>query len=307
MISDLSSMAAVSGPSDVLAALRQASAKTGSDFQYLLGTAMRESSLQTQAKSTSSSATGLFQFIDQTWLGLIKRFGADHGLAQYSEQIEQGPGGRYSVASANVKAAILALRKDPEVAALMAGEAAADTKENMQGALGRDVSCGELYAAHFLGQGSACKLISLNESNPGLRADLAFPQAARANPHVFYAADGTPKTVGQVYHWAVSLPDGAAAHATGTSRVAQLQTETRPETLATNLGGAEGLPPAPFRRTHRTDEAQETAALNRLSGFRAFSSAMASLPQPALNLTPGVLEILASMDAGRSFAERQPA
>ena len=54
--------------SHVVSALKNAAAATGSDFHYLLGTAMRESSLKPDARSHSSSAAGLFQFIDQTWL-----------------------------------------------------------------------------------------------------------------------------------------------------------------------------------------------------------------------------------------------
>ena len=40
----------------VVAALQRASAVTGSDFHYLLGTAMRESSLKPEAQSPTSSA-----------------------------------------------------------------------------------------------------------------------------------------------------------------------------------------------------------------------------------------------------------
>lgn len=64
MVAEIQSVKAIAGPESVVAALRQASASTGFDFDYLLSTAMRESSLQPQAKSKSSSATGLFQFID---------------------------------------------------------------------------------------------------------------------------------------------------------------------------------------------------------------------------------------------------
>src|SRR3569832_820214 len=66
--------------SQIIAALKQASAATGSDFHYLLGTAMRESSLKPQAQSSTSSATGLFQFVGQTWLGLVKEHGAKYGF-----------------------------------------------------------------------------------------------------------------------------------------------------------------------------------------------------------------------------------
>ena len=81
--------------SSVLAALKHAAARTGSDFHYLLGTAMRESSLKPNAQSATSSATGLFQFIEQTWLGLVKDYGASHGLSAQASAITRDASGCY--------------------------------------------------------------------------------------------------------------------------------------------------------------------------------------------------------------------
>src|SRR5579862_2898010 len=67
--------------SQVIAALKQASVETGSDFHYLLGTAIRESGLKTGAQASTSSACGLFQFTGQTWLGLIRRTARNTGWA----------------------------------------------------------------------------------------------------------------------------------------------------------------------------------------------------------------------------------
>jgi len=132
---------------DVIAALHQASAATGSDFQFLLGTAMRESGLKSQAKSSTSSASGLFQFVEQTWLGLIKQNGAKYGLGAWSDAITESADGRYSVASPANRQAILALRNDPSVAALMEGEYVRQARNTLESELGRNVCGGELYAA----------------------------------------------------------------------------------------------------------------------------------------------------------------
>jgi hypothetical protein len=191
--------------SQVLTALRNAAAATGSDFHYLLGTAMRESSLKPDAQSASSSAAGLFQFVDQTWLGLVKEHGAQHGLSDFANAITKDSSGRYH-ADAGAKSSILALRKDPGTAALMAGEYARATQGQMRNALGRDVCGGELYAAHFLGPDAACKLIRLAGSAPGASAAAQFPQAASANKSVFFHADGAPKSVREVYDWAMKQP-----------------------------------------------------------------------------------------------------
>ena len=175
----------------VVAALQRASAATGSDFHYLLGTAMRESSLRPQAQSSTSSAAGLFQFVEQTWLGLVKDYGAKYGLGSYANAIGKGADGRFHIDNASDRQAILALRNDPQASALMAGEYAQQTKSEMQTTLGREVCGGELYAAHFLGPDAACRLIRMNASTPEAFATSVFPQAASANKTVFYRADGS--------------------------------------------------------------------------------------------------------------------
>ncbi len=191
----------------VVAALQNAAARTGADFHYLLGTAMRESGLKAAAQSATSTATGLFQFIDQTWLGLVKDHGAAHGLSREAGAITRGADGRWHAGSD--KDAILALRKDPGIAALMAGEYAKSTSATLTAALGRAPCGGELYAAHFLGPDAACKLIRLAAANPGASAAAQFPAAAAANKPVFFHADGTAKSVREVYDWALRQPGGA--------------------------------------------------------------------------------------------------
>src|ERR1700753_234389 len=126
----------VSDPATVVAALRNAAAATGSDFHYLLGTAMRESSLKADARSSTSSAAGLFQFVDQTWLGLVKEHGAQYGLGGLADAIRKDDGGRYHAADAD-RSTILSLRSNPQLSALMAGEYAKTTQSQMKASLGR--------------------------------------------------------------------------------------------------------------------------------------------------------------------------
>jgi hypothetical protein len=192
---------------NVVAALQNAAARTGSDFNYLLGTAMRESGLKTAAQSATSSASGLFQFIDQTWLGLVKDHGAAHGLSAQASAITKGADGRWHAGAD--QNAILALRKDPGVSALMAGEYAKSTSASLSAALGRPVCGGELYAAHFLGPDAACKLIKLAGAEPNASAAAQFPSAAAANKSVFFHGDGSAKSVREVYDWALRQPGGA--------------------------------------------------------------------------------------------------
>ncbi len=270
--------------SQVIAALRQASQATGSDFHFLLGTAMRESSLKSEAQSSTSSACGLFQFVGQTWLGLVKEHGAKYGLAGDAAAIARGCDGRYTVADPARRQAILALRKDPKLAALMEGEYANRSKSMLEGRLGRSVCSGELYAAHFLGPAAACRLIEMNAADPDADAAKAFPQAAGANRSVFYHADGTAKSVREVYRWATgqAKADGAAATSAKTS-VSAPRMDAAPAwpAIADSTGLLAGIVNAAPRR----------------ASFSTLDSASGATPAPVrpFLLTPGVMALIESV------------
>lgn len=203
--------AARAAANTVVTALQKASAATGVDFNYLLGTAMRESGLKPTAKSGQSSAAGLFQFVEQTWLSLVKDHGSKYGLGSYANVISRNDDGRMKVGNTEDRNAILRLRNDPQISALMAGEYTKQTQAQMEDRLGRKVSQGELYAAHLFGPGSACKLIRTAQGSPATAACDLFPKAADANKNIFYHADGSPKTVREVYNWTVAGQTAALA------------------------------------------------------------------------------------------------
>ena len=69
-------------------AIRAAASGTNSDFAYLLRTSGIESGFDPNAKAKSSSATGLFQFTEQTWLQMIKAHGTEHGLGNYASHVQ---------------------------------------------------------------------------------------------------------------------------------------------------------------------------------------------------------------------------
>lgn len=183
----------------VALALREASNATGVGFDYLLKTAMRESSLQPEAKARDSSARGLFQFIESTWLEMVKAAGTKFGLGDYAAQIEQSSNGRYRVADAGARQEILALRNDPRASALMAAEFTRRNAAELQNGIGRAPTGDELYMAHFLGAGDARRLIALAESDPSASAAEAFPRAARANRSIFYHRGGGERSMNEVY------------------------------------------------------------------------------------------------------------
>ena len=149
-----------SAGSMVAGAIRQAAQATGTSFNYLLATAQVESGLNPQAGASTSSARGLFQFIEQTWLATMKQAGPALGYGRYADAITKTASGRYEVQDPAIRSDILKLRNDPAVNAVMAG---AFTKANaalLSDQLGRAPSEGELYIAHFLGAGGAARLIT---------------------------------------------------------------------------------------------------------------------------------------------------
>ena len=180
------------------AAIQRASEATGADFGFLMRTAARESGYNPAARAGGSSAAGLFQFVEQTWLGALKRHGAKHGYGGYADLIHESGDGRMSVNGGDAKKAVLALRLDPRAASLMAGELAGENSTYLKGRVGREPTSGELYIAHFLGPKGSGDLIEAAQSRPGASAAALFPDAAAANPAIFYR-DGRAASVGEVY------------------------------------------------------------------------------------------------------------
>ena len=196
----------------IQSAIALASAKTGVDFNYLLGQAQVESGMRTDARASTSSASGLYQFIEQSWLAVVKKHGAEHGLGWAAENIGQGANGRLTVSDPSTRRAILALRNDPSTASLMAAEHAADNKTSIENSLGRTATGTDLYMAHFLGLGGARNFLKNMEANPGKIGAALFPAAARANQNIFYGAGGQPRTLAEIYdRFSAKLDRGAAS------------------------------------------------------------------------------------------------
>jgi len=184
---------------EVLASIQQASASTGVDFSYLMAQASRESSFDPTAKASTSSATGLYQFVEQTWLGTFKEHAVDYGYGNLAAAITKHSDGTYSVNSAATRKQILDLRRDPTLNAAMAAELAADNKTKMEAALGHPVTATDLHLAHFLGLAGALRFIRKLDSDPSATGAAMFPRAAAANQSVFYDEDGHARTVGEIY------------------------------------------------------------------------------------------------------------
>jgi hypothetical protein len=233
--------ASASGQS-VTGAIRQAAKATGTNFQYLLAAAKVESNLNPNAAARTSSAGGLFQFIDQTWLGTIKQSGAELGYGKYADAIQQTESGKFVVSDAKLRNEIMELRKDPTANAVMAGAFTKSNADYLSKKLGREPTDGELYMAHFLGAGGAAKLINLAAATPNALARDAFPRAAAANKSIFYGEGGRPRSFAEVTgslssrydvaRAATQTPAVAAASSADTARVAQAYAASAPQRVA---------------------------------------------------------------------------
>jgi hypothetical protein len=255
----------------VTEAIRRGGERAGVGFDYLLTTAQRESALDPNARARTSSASGLFQFIEQTWLGLIKSEGDKNGLAEYARAVSQRPDGRYGVDDPAMRQAILELRRDPEVASVLAGALTQKNRDALTAELGREPSDADLYVAHFLGARGAADLFRTARQNPRHAVAADFPQAAAANRTIFFDSQGRPRGAGEVYALLAQSHAGATA--------APVLAADRPVALARQDGPAfHGLFQSEGRRGPISDA---VAKLWQGRGERGQRTALAYFPNGA--------------------------
>ncbi|GJE56407.1 MULTISPECIES: transglycosylase SLT domain-containing protein [Methylobacterium] len=185
----------------LVATILRASEVTGVDPVYMMALADKESSFDTDVKSSASSAQGLFQFVTATWLEMIRDYGARHGLTAEAAAVK-GRGGAIGITDEAMRKRVLELRNDPFVSGLMAGELIKRDRARIESRIGRELKTTELYIAHFLGTASAGKFLSLSADDPDRSAQKVFGRAARANRSIFTQKDGGKRrslTVAEVH------------------------------------------------------------------------------------------------------------
>jgi len=173
---------------NVRAAIARAAGATGVDFSYLAAQARLESGLNPTARNGASSASGLYQFTNSTWLQTLQKHGDRLGLGDTGSALSD-PAQRM---------ALLGLRGDPHASAMMAASLASDNTDALTAVLGRTPDASELYTAHFLGADGAGKFLSALGTNPDQSAAALLPRAAASNRSIFYDDAGTPRSVGAV-------------------------------------------------------------------------------------------------------------
>ena len=170
---------------NVQRAILNATRMAGTDATYLLVVAARESSFDPHKHAYRTSATGLYQFTADTWLRAIRTFGAKYGLESYARHIVVDPHGRVSVRNSSRRSKLLALRRDPQLSALMAAELSRDNELRLTRLLRRPVSPAEVYMAHLLGVTDAANFIRAAHLSAHTSGAQLLPAAAEANPAVF--------------------------------------------------------------------------------------------------------------------------
>lgn len=153
----------------VVAAIRRASDITGVDFGYLMAMCEKESTFNPNAQAPSSSAKGLFQFIDSTW-NMIRKQNPQYNIGANDQFV-------------------------PEANALAGALFTLYNQKLLKGYGITDPSPSDLYLSHFLGAGGAAKLIKAPDDANA--ADIVGSGPANANKSVFFS-NGQPKTVAQV-------------------------------------------------------------------------------------------------------------
>lgn len=143
--------------------IKEVAKSTGVDENLLLTVAMMESSMNPQAGASTSSAKGLYQFINSTWKAELKKHANTYGIPATA-----GP-------------------FDPVANALLGAEYLRSGAKTVEQAMPDGVKAGpaDLYLAHFLGPGGASKFLRNLYKMPDRIAAEDFIKPAAANPGVF--------------------------------------------------------------------------------------------------------------------------
>ncbi len=294
----------------IAGSIKQAASTTGASFEYLLTTAKMESNFNPKASATTSSARGLFQFIDQTWLGTVKEAGSQLGYGKYADVITKDSSGGYSVGNASDRAAVMKLRDDPDAASSMAGVLTQSNSFKLTGKIGRRPTDAELYMAHFMGVGGAGKLISSAEDSPNANAAQMFPNAAAANRSIFYDRSGSARSVSQVYSVLTSrYASAASSPATQTAMAAvggdvQRNVAVASAAPAVSMDTAAYLSSFPDSRTVSPVSATSSADLKTASAQQPIFRSLFQAGDRAEPISPAVRELWGS---GSSLTSVAPA
>lgn len=162
---------------DVKSAIHKASQVVGVPVSLLTAMAGVESAFRTDAGASTSSAKGLFQFINSTWVGVLAKYGDKYGVPKDAS------------------------RFDPTYSAIMAAAMMKHEGYPAAKAAVSNPSMTDIYLTHFLGPTGGRKFIFAYMANPDAYGTSAVNEAqANANYNIFFdKVTGNPRTLRQIY------------------------------------------------------------------------------------------------------------
>ena len=181
---------------------------------YMAATAMIESGGNPNARAKTSSAGGMFQFLDSTWKELTKEMGKNYSLQD---------------------------KFDPKKSAEVMAYFTQKQKRQLEKGTGREASNTDLYMAHFLGSGGAVKFLNAMNKNPNAIAADMDPRAARANKSIYYDQSGRARTLGEVYELMGNKMDKAMVQVAGGKAPAFVQQMAKGGGPASGVSGSDSV------------------------------------------------------------------
>lgn len=150
----------------VKAQIADLSKKYGFDPALMETIAAMESNFAPGAKPGTSSAGGVFQFVDDTWKSMTRTYGKKFSITENTS------------------------REDIEPSLIMAGLFAADNMKTMRKSIPNPTAV-DLYGAHFMGATGWLGFTNYMRNSPNAIAANVYPEQAKANAGIF--GDGSAK------------------------------------------------------------------------------------------------------------------
>lgn len=192
---------------DTTRALYRAHLKTGVDFKLLVLKAIMESDYGHFKVAANSSARGIFQYIESTWLVLMHRYGEQIGYGHYANAIsynEKTKTAELKGSAKHLRGEILALRYDEEVSAhIKALQVIEETDVIRSYKNGKPVTTTDHYIAHMLGLYVMKDFYNLMAKRSPITparysSNAHMREAAKTNKSFFFKGN-TPLTAIQSY------------------------------------------------------------------------------------------------------------
>lgn len=200
------------GWGDMQATVMEAAKLTGTDPKELATIMAIESGFNPNAKSKTSSATGLNQFTSETWDEMMGKHAAKFGIDPKTPPT------------------------DPRANAIMGGMLLKQNKSYLKKTKS-DVNLTDAYMAHFLGAGGATEFNKLDDNSIPARS---MPKAAKSNQPIFFDRSGKPRTKAEIYKLMENKVNGALSqhgvNIDGASSGSSSSGETKPVSTTGAIG-----------------------------------------------------------------------